>query len=692
MSKRDLLLEIGLEEMPARFVTDASNQLSAKLTNWLLEKNISFEQVSSFSTPRRLAVLVSKVAEKQEDIDIEAKGPAKKIAVDADGNWTKAATGFARGQGATVEDIYFKDINGIEYVHVKKFIKGLDTKETLTEMDQLITGMSFPKNMRWGNEELRFVRPIKWIVALFGEEVIPITITTVTSERKSSGHRFLGTEVEISTASDYEKLMLSQYVIVDATERKEAIVNQIQSLEHDNNWSVPIDADLLEEVTNLVEYPTALYGKFEEEFLGLPEEVLITSMKEHQRYFPVKEKTGKLLPFFITIRNGDHKYIETVAKGNEKVLRARLSDADFFFKEDQKLNINDLVSKLDSIVYHEELGSIGDKVRRVVNISKELTTLVGGDEVLLQKVERSAEICKFDLVTHMVYEFPELQGFMGEKYAKISGEDEEVALAVNEHYMPRHADDLTPSTQTGAIISIADKLDTIIGCFSIGIIPTGSQDPYALRRQAAGIVQILLTSNWKISFELLLEKVLELYASKQTMKREKDEVYSDLLPFFKMRIKNALTEKKIRYDIIDAVLGAKIGNIDYLVKKADVLDKEKEKAEFKTTVESLNRVLNIAKKGEKIEINSSLFTSKVESELYEKYQVVASEMVTITEAGDARGAFEILASMKEVIDMYFDHTMVMADDEAIKKNRLSQMVHLAEVIYLFADTNAILVK
>ncbi|MEH7384078.1 glycine--tRNA ligase subunit beta, partial [Bacillus sp. JJ1521] len=531
MSNQDLLIEIGLEEMPARFVTDAMNQLSDKITNWLLEHNLSFEQVERYSSPRRLAVLVHDVAEKQKDVELEAKGPAKKIALDQDGNWSKAAMGFTRGQGASVEDIFFKEINGVEYAHINKFIKGKATKEILGELEDVITHLSFPKNMRWGEQELRYVRPIKWIVALFGDEIIPISITNVTASKKTWGHRFLGHEVEITTPRDYEKLLMSQYVIADYLERKEAITNQIKILEEDNNWEVPIDADLLEEVTNLVEYPTAFYGKFEEEFLNLPEEVLITSMREHQRYFPVKDKNGSLLPFFVAIRNGDHKHLETVARGNEKVIRARLSDADFFYKEDQKLKIDDLIQKLDKIIYHEEIGSIGEKVRRIQQITKQLSELLELDNETREKANRAAGICKFDLVTNMVYEFPELQGVMGERYARLSGEDEAIAVAINEHYMPRHADDASPSSTIGALISLADKLDTIVGCFSIGIIPTGSQDPYALRRMASGVVQILLDKGWSIKLEELFDYVLNLFVEANIAKLETQEIEKELVQF-----------------------------------------------------------------------------------------------------------------------------------------------------------------
>lgn len=692
MDKRDLLIEIGLEEMPARFVTDAMNQLSDKVTGWLMENNISFEQVKGYSTPRRLAVLVTDVAEKQEDVELEAKGPARKIALDQEGNWSKAAIGFTRGQGLSAQEIYFKEINGIEYAHVKKFIKGQETKNALGELENVIKNLSFPKNMRWGDKELRYVRPVKWIVGLFGDEIVPLSITNVTSNNKTWGHRFLGEEIEITSAREYEKLLMSQYVIADSMERKEAIVNQIKILEEENKWVIPIDEDLLEEVTNLVEYPTAFYGKFEEEFLNLPEEVLITSMREHQRYFPVKDQNGALQPFFVAVRNGDHKHLETVARGNEKVLRARLSDADFFYKEDQKLKIDDLLKKLDKIIFHEELGSIGDKVRRIQRISEHISHLLDLDGDSQQKVDRASQICKFDLVTNMVYEFPELQGVMGERYARVIGEDEAVAVAINEHYMPRHADDQSPTSVTGAVISIADKLDTIVGCFSIGIIPTGSQDPYALRRMAAGVVQILLDKAWNVQLEDLLEFTLQQFVDTNIAKREKQETSSDLIQFFKLRIKHELNTRNIRYDIIDAVLGTTIGNIGSIVKKAEVLENSKNNQDFKEVIESLGRVINISKKGEKVDIDPTLFVSDEEKYLYERYTEVNPKVIQNLSDNNVEEAFRLLSSLREAIDNYFENTMVMAEDEAIRRNRLAQMVHLADTIYLIGDMNSIIVK
>lgn len=689
MSKRDILIEIGLEEMPARFVTEAAEQFTSRTTHWFIEKNIPFGEVKSFSTPRRLAVLILDVAEKQEDVHTEAKGPAKKIALDQEGNWSKAAAGFTRGQGATVEDIYFKEIGGIEYAHVNKFIKGEETLSLLGELQHVITGLNFPKNMKWGSHDLRFVRPIKWIVAMFGDDVVPFSITDVDTGRKTMGHRFLGTEIEMATPANYPTALLTQFVIADPAERKEAIRSQLSMLEQENGWTIPVDEGLLEEVNNLIEYPTALYGKFEEEFLSLPEDVLITSMKEHQRYFPVRSKTGELLPFFVTVRNGDHNHIANVARGNEKVLRARLSDASFFYKEDQKLDIEKAVEKLDSIVYQVELGSLGDKVRRVREMSKKLGRELQLSPETIEKADRAAHIAKFDLVSNMVYEFPELQGFMGERYARLKGEDKEVAAAINEHYMPRSADDEVPPSDIGALVSVADKMDTIAGSFLIGLIPTGSQDPYALRRQAAGIVQIVIEKNWKLDIEKIIHLSLENFPDKQA---NAEGVFSELVTFFKMRLQNELKERNVRHDIIEAVLGTSIGQASLLIQKAEVLERKKEDSSFKGVAESLSRVLNIAKKGERREIDSSLFQSEEEKALYSAYQQARKAVEDSLSGNQAEAAFESLQNLRETIDQYFDNTMVMAEDEAIKNNRLAQMVHLADVILSYANFNAILVK
>ncbi|TYS66277.1 glycine--tRNA ligase subunit beta [Bacillus infantis] len=690
MAKRDLLLEIGLEEMPARFVTDSINQLASKVEKWLEEKKVPHGGISAFSTPRRLAVLVKDVSETQEDIHEEAKGPARKIAQNEAGEWSKAAIGFSRGQGMDVDDIYFKEINGIEYAHVNKFIKGAETASILPELKDIAESLTFPKNMRWADRDMRYVRPIKWIMALFGQDVIPFEIAGVPASNWTLGHRFLGEKVELTEPAEYEKSLLGQFVLVNAEERKSGIRSQIERLAEENNWVIPVDEDLLEEVTNLVEYPTALFGKFEEEFLEIPEEVLITSMKEHQRYFPVKSAEGKLLPYFVTVRNGDHNHLEQVAKGNEKVLRARLADAAFFYQEDQKMDIESALQKLGSIVYHEEIGTLAEKVERVRKLANELADSLSFNPEEKKTVDRAAEISKFDLVSQMVYEFPELQGFMGEKYAAQKGEDAAVAKAINEHYMPRNAEDSAPESNEGAVLAVAEKLDTISSFFAIGMIPSGSQDPYALRRQAAGIVQILAVKGWKLELEEVIKKSLALVKESGVGKKEEEQVYDELLSFFKLRIKHTLQERSIRYDIIDAVLSGKIGSMSSLIKRAEVLNAHKGEDGFKESMEALSRVLNIASKAEHpAAVDQGLFENKEETELYSRFLEVSAKIGNGVEEEEY---YMLLVSMRREIGAYFENTMVMADNTALKENRLSMMAEIASLIQAFAKVNEIVVK
>ncbi|MCP1159820.1 MULTISPECIES: glycine--tRNA ligase subunit beta [Bacillaceae] len=690
MAKRDLLLEIGLEEMPARFVTDSINQLASKVEKWLEEKKVPHGGISAFSTPRRLAVLVKDVSETQEDIHEEAKGPARKIAQNEAGEWSKAAVGFSRGQGMDVDDIYFKEINGIEYAHVNKFIKGAETASILPELKDIAESLTFPKNMRWADRDMRYVRPIKWIMALFGQDVIPFEIAGVPASNWTLGHRFLGEKVELTEPAEYEKSLLGQFVLVNAEERKSGIRSQIERLAEENNWVIPVDEDLLEEVTNLVEYPTALFGKFEEEFLEIPEEVLITSMKEHQRYFPVKSAEGKLLPYFVTVRNGDHNHLEQVAKGNEKVLRARLADAAFFYQEDQKMDIESALQKLGSIVYHEEIGTLAEKVERVRKLANELAESLSLNPEEKKTVDRAAEISKFDLVSQMVYEFPELQGFMGEKYAAQKGEDAAVAKAINEHYMPRNAEDSAPESNEGAVLAVAEKLDTISSFFAIGMIPSGSQDPYALRRQAAGIVQILAVKGWKLELEEVIKKSLALVKESGVGKKEEEQVYDELLSFFKLRIKHTLQERSIRYDIIDAVLSGKIGSMASLIKRAEVLNAHKGEDGFKESMEALSRVLNIASKAEHpAAVDQGLFENKEETELYSRFLEVSAKIGNGVEEEEY---YMLLVSMRPEIGAYFENTMVMADNTALKENRLSMMAEIASLIQAFAKVNEIVVK
>lgn len=685
---KDLLLEIGLEEVPARFVRGAMNQLKEKTVKWLESARIGHGEVEAFGTPRRIAVLVRDVEEKQTDVNEEVKGPSRKIAQDDSGNWSKAALGFARSQGVEPDSFYFKELGGVEYIYANKSSIGTATGDVLPEgLSALITSMSFPKNMRWGSHELRFVRPVRWLVALFGEAVIPLEITGVQGGNVSRGHRFLGGETVIENPSRYVEQLRAQHVIADVAERESLIMEGINALAAEQGWQIAVKEDLLEEVLFLVEYPSVLFGKFDPSFLNIPQEVLITSMREHQRYFPVLDDAGILLPFFVTVRNGNRDAIEAVAKGNEKVLRARLSDAKFFYAEDQKLAIDDALAKLENIVYHEELGTVADKVRRIHAIAVKLADKLGADAQTAADTARTAAICKFDLVTQMVYEFPELQGIMGEDYARKAGEREEVAVAINEHYQPRFAGDRAPASRAGALVSLADKIDTITGCFSIGIIPTGSQDPYALRRQAAGIVQIILAQELPLSLDTLFGLALEVHEGK-AMKRGADEIRKELYEFFGLRVKNVLTEQGIRYDVIDAAMACGHNDLAGTINRASALTAAaagERRDEFKAVVDALTRVCNLASKAASIEVKPELFADQPEHELYEAWLAAGDEIASAVQLADTARAIAKLAGLKDVINNYFDRVMVMAEDEAVRNNRLATLAVIARQINKVAD-------
>jgi glycyl-tRNA synthetase beta chain len=689
MSKRDLLLEIGTEEMPARFVAGAAAQLQEKVEKWLQTERIPFDQITSYESPRRFAVYVTGVAEKQPDRNEEAKGPARKIAQDENGAWTKAAQGFARSNGVDVDQLYFKEVNGVEYVYARKSEAGKETIHLLPSLADVIAGMNFPKNMRWGAYELKYVRPIRWLVALFGRDVVDMEIAGVKTGRTTRGHRFLGQEITLQSPSDYAAQLREQFVMVDPDERRASILEQIKQLESEKGWRIPIEEGLLDEVVHLVEYPTVLFGTFDQAFLSIPREVLITSMREHQRYFPVEDASGNLLNYFVTVRNGDSRALENVAKGNEKVLRARLSDARFFYEEDQKLSIDHCLKRLESIVYHEELGTVGDKVRRIRKNAARLAQLLGLGAEEAKQVDRIAEIAKFDLVTNMVGEFPELQGIMGEDYARKAGESEAVARGVFEHYLPRFAGDQLPESVAGAVASIADKLDTIVGFFSIGIIPTGSQDPYGLRRMAAGIVSVLLNRGWKLSLTTLWDLALATYAEQGVQKRPADEVKQDLVDFFVLRLKNVLQEEHIRYDVIDAVLAADIALVPDLLNKAKALMDAVKADDFKLTVEQFNRVNNLAQKAESDAIHENLFAEEVERALYQAYLSVQHEVNSLQERADQAKVLTTLSSLREPIKAFFDSVMVMAEDPAVRQNRLALLLRLSRMIYAFADFSKI---
>ncbi|MFC3745461.1 glycine--tRNA ligase subunit beta [Paenibacillus sp. GCM10012306] len=683
---KDILFEIGLEEVPARFIRAAMEQLEDRMSKWLESSRISHSGVTAYATPRRLAVLVKDAADKQTDISEEVKGPSRKIALDASGEWSKAALGFARSQGVSPEQFTFKELAGVEYIYATKSSAGVETSTLLAEgLTDIVNAMTFPKNMRWGSYDFKFVRPIRWLVALFGQDIIDLEITGVKAGNTSRGHRFLGGETVIAEPAAYVESLRSQHVLADVKERESLILDQIHKLAAEKNWTIAIKEDLLEEVLFLVETPTVLFGTFDPSFLNIPQDVLITSMREHQRYFPVLDTEGKLLPFFVTVRNGNAESLDVIAKGNEKVLRARLSDAKFFYEEDQKLQISDALAKLENIVYHEEIGSIGDKVRRIRKIADLLAAKLNLPAATASEVSRTADICKFDLVTQMVYEFPELQGTMGEDYARKAGEPETVAKAIFEHYQPRFAGDQVPSTDAGAIVSLADKIDTIVGCFSIGIIPTGSQDPYALRRQAAGIVQIVLERQLPISLQDIFAAATEVHESSRNLKHSGEELRNTLYEFFGLRVKRLLSDN-VRYDVVDAVIAAGFDDVVNVVARSKALmDSVTGQEDFKITVDSLTRVSNLAAKATEVTIDPALLVEAAEVKLYETWQALHTPYRDALASKQAEEALSILSGLKDAVTGFFDSVMVMAEDEKVRANRLALLAGIDADSKIFAD-------
>ncbi|MYL46607.1 glycine--tRNA ligase subunit beta [Virgibacillus halodenitrificans] len=684
MSK-NVLFEIGLEELPARFVDSAEKQLADKTAAWLQNMRISYDSISSYSTPRRLAVIISDIAEKQATVEEEAKGPAIKIAKDDSGNWTKAAIGFTKGQGKTLEDIYTKEIKGTTYIFVQKKIEGKSTFDLLPDFKNIIESIQFGKNMRWATETIRYARPIRWLVAMYGNEIIPFEIANVKTDKFTFGHRFLGEKINLEEPMDYQKLLYENRVIVSLKEREQLICNQIKEIENKNNITVPIDPGLLAEVRNLVEYPTAFMGSFDKEYLQLPPEVLISSMKEHQRYFPVKSQNGELLPYFIGVRNGDTHSLDKVVRGNEKVLRARLSDAQFFYEEDQKHTLEFYLDKLKRVVFQEKLGTISDKIERVVHITKELVELLNLDPTTARATIRAAELCKFDLMTNMVNEFTELQGVIGEKYAAIFGEEEIVSKAIGEHYLPKEAHGQLPNTVSGAIVSIADKLDTIVGCISVGLVPTGSQDPYGLRRQAAGVLRILNHNKWELAVEDLLDIAKKLFKDIKVEQEVKPDISATLDEFFRMRATYLMRELEIEQDIVQAVLSDGINIFYYTIDRAAVLAAKRNEKDFKTKEEALVRVLNLAKKSEETVINIEQFQTDSEKQLYHAFLEVNEKFTEFEKRRNAEKALLTLSNLADPIHYFFDNNMVMDDDVKIRNNRLALINQIAELIYRYAD-------
>lgn len=706
-----LLFEIGTEEIPAKFMPGILKQLKELAAAKMQELRIPFEDITVYGTPRRMAFIAGGVAETQADVVVEAKGPSVKIAY-VSGAPSKAAQGFARGQGVDVKDLVVRD----NYVYAVKHLAGQPVVELLPGLlMDILTSLSFPKTMRWADYEFRFVRPIRWMVALFGDQIIPVEICGVKSGKFSMGHRFMQQSlkaaaesqgllsaalskvgnkvysalagvkgaVEIPSAGDYKKVMYDNFVMVDQDERRALILQQIKDLAAQNGGEAEINEDLLEEVNYLVEWPTALCGKFEEKFLSLPKECIITPMREHQRYFPVLDEDGNLLNKFITVRNGGSEHLDIVTHGNERVLRARLSDAEFFFNEDRATKLEDRLEKLKTVSFQEGLGNMYDKSERLVKMAEMLRFAIN-TPVDEEELRRCALLCKTDLVTGMVIEFTELQGVMGREYALLDGEKPEVATGIFEHYLPRFAGDALPATTIGRIVGIGDKLDNICATFSRGLAPTGSQDPYALRRQALGVINILLDANYHISLAKIIAGTLYLLDIKP---EETGKLVPQIMEFFKQRLRNLLMDQGIRYDVIDAVFADKRNDdmVDLAV-RCKVLAAYVEAGNAEPLVQVSVRVSNLCKKIEKeVAISGALFKDEFENKLHEVVAAVSKEIIPEIVLYDYAAVLKAGEKVIEPVNAFFDNVMVMDEDENVKNNRLAMLEEVRGIVNAVGD-------
>jgi glycyl-tRNA synthetase beta chain len=680
---KELLLEIGTEEIPAGFIPRALEEMALLIREELHAHRIGHGEVRTFGTPRRLVLLVRDVAEKQEDVEREKLGPPVPTAFDHNGRPTKAALGFARGQGMKVEDLKTVKRDRGEYLCAVRKEEGKASSALLVELlPRVIGSISFPKSMRWGTVTVRFARPIHWILALCGGEVIPFRFGGIESGNRSYGHRFMKPHaLEVRDFRTYERKVKGAFVIVDPQERRRMIEEGIAEAASTVSGRVLRNEGLLDEVTYLVEYPNAVAGTFDREFLNLPREVVINAMEDHQRYFPIVDERGNLMPHFVCVSNTRTRDMEPVKRGNERVLKARLSDASFFFQEDTKEPLGRKVEALKGVIFQAQLGTSYEKVLRLKELALHLAGKFRPD--LGTKVERASMLCKADLVTGMVAEFPSLQGVVGREYALISGEDEEVATALYDHYLPSFAGDRLPSGPVGDFISIGDKLDTIVGCFGIGLIPTGAGDPFALRRQALGIIRILLEKGYFLSLGETLEKSLELLRNKLTNPAQQTK--GAVLDFLRSRFQNLLISEGYPYDVVEAVISARFDDPLECRYRIEAVDRAKAREEFSALVTSFKRVTHIARDFSGGAVDASLLHTPSEKALFQRYLEVKGK----TERHVAEGAYErVLVEMtklRDPIDDLFDSVLIMDEVREKRENRLALLGNIARLFLRIAD-------
>ena len=700
----DLLLEIGTEELPATYIEPALEQMEGATKKLFSEERIAFEEIKTYATPRRLILFMKEVANKQDDLVLEVLGPAKKAAFDSQGNPTKAAIGFAKSQGVRVEDLLSRKVEKGEYVFALKREPGRATSKVLPKiLKQIIIGISFPKSMRWPQSDIRFARPIRWIVALYGTKTVNFSLGKLKAGRLTRGHGFLSSKpIMVKSIVKYEELLKNNFVIMDQEKRKKTIEKGISDAIRKTKGRLLEDNELLNEVNYLLEYPTAVLGHFDEKYLKLPREVLITCLKHHLKYFSVLDSGGKLLPYFVGLRDGISEYMENVRQGYERVLRARLEDAEFFFQHDTKRKLDENVEKLKGVVFQEELGTLYDKTQRVIKLSEVIAGLSNAN-CKKSTLRRISLLCKADSVSEMVGEFPELQGIMGREYARISGEEKIVADGIYEHHLPLSGSGELPRSIEGAIVSIADKVDTITGDFCVGFIPSGSQDPYGLRRQAQGVIRIILNKKLTSPLDTLVDEALGLlkkvaHFSHQRL-AEISKVKNQILQFFRQRLEAVLTEMGISYDEIEATLVVSFSDVVDSELRARSIHELQGSRDFEPIIIAFKRAKNILKQAEerKIRVVSSQFNEKKlkeveEKKLWEGFNKIEKETEKFLKKKDYQKALEKLVSARKLVDDFFDKVMVMVEDKKLRDNRLALLSRIVDLFCKIADFSKIVVE
>lgn len=689
MSKK-FLLEIGVEELPARYINDAKSQLKENTKKALVEERIEYENINLLSSPRRLTIIISGLSETGKSMESMIKGPSKKIAFDEDNNPTKALLGFMRGQGVELKDTYIESLNGEEYVYAKSIKEGKKLEQVLKDnLEEIIKNINFPKSMKWGGKNLKFARPIRWIMAILDNKVLDFELEGIKATNKTRGHRFLGKrDIEIDNIDNYEDILKDNYVIADENKRRDMIRYGMEKLAREKGGTVQKDEELLDEVTNLVEYPTPIIGRIKDEYLKLPFDVITTPMKEHLRYFPVLDDKQRLLPYFITVRNGDNQYEDIVIKGNEKVLGARLEDAKFFYKEDMKYPLEDYLEKLKTVTFHEKLGSMYDKTIRIRKLSNKIGEYLQVGDETMRNLDRASYLAKADLVTKMVTEFTELQGKIGMEYAMQADENEIVSLSIFEQYLPRFSGDNLPTTTAGSVLSISDKLDSICGLFAIGIQPTGSQDPFAMRRSAIGIINIIIDKKLNVSLMDFIDFSLYIYVEENGLACDYKKVRKQIVDFFMGRVRNLFLEKGISYDIIDSIINSGTDNIYDMKIRVEKIEQWASSEDIEDMLSSFNRISTLAIKGDSTEVKRDLLSPEGIA-LYDSYNSIEDKVDAFISKKEYDKALILLSSLKISIDNFFDSVMVMVDDAELRNNRLAlikkiylKMLKICDITYI----------